>query len=104
MTADDFAPPGLHVIWRDGMLWVEGEADMHTAPFLLVAIDRHIVGKSLIRLETSKLMFCDSSCLAVFLRVMSNNKRLILVRPSAPVRRAVELLGMLDVEGIEIED
>lgn len=96
---------GIEIAWVDGALHISGEADTDTSPYMLNAIDQHFAGQDRVRLVNDKLMFCDSSCLATFLAVVNNGKHLILVRPSPQVRRALDLLGILEaLDNIEVED
>jgi stage II sporulation protein AA (anti-sigma F factor antagonist) len=87
-------------------LFVTGELDVASGPALEHAVARVLDGQSEdFRLDLSALVFMDStgarSLLRVHNRLEALGRRLVLVSPTPPVRRVLELLGLdklIDVE------
>jgi anti-anti-sigma factor len=87
-------------------LFVTGELDIASGPVLEHAVARVLDGQGEdFRLDLSALVFMDStgarSLLRVHNRLEALGRRLVLVSPTPPVRRVLELLGLdklIDVE------
>jgi anti-anti-sigma factor len=87
-------------------LFVTGELDIASGPALEHAVARVLDGQGEdFRLDLSALVFMDStgarSLLRVHNRLEALGRRLVLVSPTPPVRRVLELLGLdklIDVE------
>jgi stage II sporulation protein AA (anti-sigma F factor antagonist) len=87
-------------------LVVTGELDVASGPALEHAVGRVLDGQGAdFRLDLSTLTFIDStgarSLVRVHRRLESIGRRLVIVSPSPPVRRVIELLGLdalMDVE------
>ena len=76
-----------------------GELDLATVPDLLMfADDRLAAGHCRLELECSELAFCDARGLAALLEIRRKAEAahggLVLVNPSAPVRRTLHLAGL----------
>jgi anti-anti-sigma factor len=99
------AEHGLLRIKADGdVLWLEGELDMSNADELLTVLDDR---DGPLILDTSRLEFLDSTGLKVLLGAASGRNgagSLVLRRPSAPVRRLLEIAIPDGVEGMEIQE
>lgn len=80
-------------------LVVTGELDVASGPALEHAVARVLDGQGGdFRLDLSALTFMDStgarSLVRVHRRLESIGRRLVLVSPTRPVRRVIELLGL----------
>jgi anti-anti-sigma factor len=96
-------PFGVTTSERDGlaMVAVRGDLDCATAPRLRAALeDLDAVGR-IVRIDLSGTDFMD--CAGVGVLVVSHRRlrhlggELVLESPSGPVRRVLELTGLLDV-------
>ena len=90
-----------HDVGRRTVLRVDGEVDIATSPELATAIDRAFSGgASELWIDLSYTAFLDSSGIhALFQgehRARELNRTLVVICPSGPVRRVLELTGMLD--------
>lgn len=94
--------PGLTVRYStdpEPVLYVAGELDMATAPALREALLRlaAVEEPTDLVVDGSGIAFVDSSGLAVLLmgakRWSQADKRIVLRRPSVPLRRVIELAG-----------
>lgn len=82
---------------------VRGELDIGNADELEGVLD-DVVGRrpdAALRLELSGLKFMDSSGIALLLRTAGRVRELSLVKPSAAVRRLLEITGLTDVLRVE---
>jgi len=84
---------------RPATLVVTGELDVASGPALEHAVGRVLDGQGGdFRLDLSALTFIDStgarSLVRVRQRLESIGRRLVIVSPSSPVRRIIELLGL----------
>jgi anti-anti-sigma factor len=89
----------------DAELALRGELDLATAGRLLeVALT--LPSGCDVRLDVSELHFADSSGIRAMLKIVDSIKpgTLILVRPTRPVRRVLELLGIDRDAGIVLTD
>ena len=80
-------------------LVISGELDVASGPVLEHAVARVVDGQGEdFRLDLSELTFMDStgarSLVRVHHRLESIGRRLVLVSPTPPVRRVIELLGL----------
>jgi anti-sigma B factor antagonist len=107
MTALHLPPPvyeatvTAYVIGRRTVLRVTGEIDMGTAPELSGAVEDALAAGALeLWIDLSETAFMDSSGLHVLLEARRTtdrlNRRLAIICPGGPVRRVIELAGMLD--------
>jgi len=89
----------------DAELAVRGELDLATAGRLLEVAITLPKGCD-VRLDVSELQFADSSGIRAMLKVVDSIApgTLILVRPTRPVRRVLELLGIAQGAGIVLTD
>lgn len=95
---------GITLKWLDGTLVIEGECDLATAHNLADALAEHSARRDRIRCDVSKLTFCDSHCWGCFVAVVRTGVQVTLVRPSAAVQRGLQVTGLLDLGGIDVED
>jgi stage II sporulation protein AA (anti-sigma F factor antagonist) len=87
-------------------LVVAGELDVSSGPALEHSVARVLDGQGEeFRIDMSALVFMDStgarSLVRVHRRLESIGRRLVLVSPTAPVRRVIDLLGLdalIDIE------
>ena len=91
---------------RPATLVVTGELDVASGPALEHAVARVLDGQGEdFRLNLSALTFVDStgarSLVRVHHRLESIGRRLVLVSPTPPVRRVLELLGLDELITIE---
>src|SRR5260370_28505932 len=83
---------------------VRGELDCATAPRLRAALDGLDAVGTIVRIDLSATDFMD--CAGVGVLVASHRRlsllggELVLVSPSDPVRRVLELTGLLDVMAV----
>lgn len=91
---------------RGRVLKISGELDVATAPDLQSALEGLTGTPGDIRLDVSGLEFMDSSGLKVLVfaaRSLGERGRLVLVHPSPPVARVLELSGLATAPNIEVE-
>jgi stage II sporulation protein AA (anti-sigma F factor antagonist) len=104
--AEDLLQTQLDRNGSSSTLAVTGELDVASGPALEHAVARVLDGQGEdFRLDLSALTFMDStgarSLVRVHHRLESLGRRLVLVSPTPPVRRVIELLGLealIDVE------
>ncbi len=94
-------PVRLTAIELDGStLALDGEIDAHTAPELAARYAELPKGDGDIVIDMSKVDFMDSSGLRVIIelhqRVEQASRRLVLLTPSPPVARLIEVSGLTD--------
>jgi anti-sigma B factor antagonist len=94
------SPFGAVVVHADGETVVEvsGELDMATAPVLARRLADLPDGTGRVTLDVSRLEFCDSSGMSVFVdcqrRVAARGGSVVLRRPSDNMRRLLSLTGL----------
>lgn len=100
----DDALPGLQCETVDDVVIVSGEVDAHTAP----TFEAHLLAAPsdrALRLDLGAVAFMDSSGLRVLVdahqRMAKCDHPLVLVRPSRPVMRLIEISGLSDHLSIE---
>jgi anti-sigma B factor antagonist len=91
---------------RDSLAVValDGELDLATAPALATAIDEQVgQGRVNIVLDLTKLSFCDSAGLRVFVRYRRQLEeaggRFVVAAPTPMVRRVLEISGLAEMFG-----
>jgi anti-sigma B factor antagonist len=87
-------------VGRRTVLSVDGEVDIATAPELATAIDEAFsMGASELWVDLSATEFMDSAGIHTLLNgeqhALELNRTLIIICPSGPVRRVLEISGML---------
>lgn len=92
---------GATTAWRDGALYVSGEIDHDSCGVLRQAIADHIVNGR-ITLDLEHVAFCDSSCVQCLLSPCKWGVVVVVRRPSAAVRRVLQIVGADKV--LEIQD
>lgn len=95
--------PGLKVESVDELVIVSGEVDAHTAPTLEAHLAAEPVDRP-IRLDLSAVTFMDSSGLRVLIDAhhrAADGHGVVLVRPSRPVVRLLEISGLTEHLSVE---
>jgi anti-anti-sigma factor len=82
------------------LLVAEGDLDIGTAPQLASHLRRAVAGELDVIVDVSDVGFMDSTGVAVLLnglrRLTRCRRQLVLVAPSGPVRRLLEVTGLHD--------
>jgi anti-anti-sigma factor len=107
LGGDDVVPFDLKTTECNGLaiVAVRGELDCATAPRLRAALDGLDAVGRIVRIDLSATDFMD--CAGVGVLVVSHRRlshlggELVLVSPSDPVRRVLELTGLLDVMAVD---
>ena len=103
------AMPGLRVVPQTVgfrcVLDVQGEIDVATAGMLRSALEEALEsGRRDIWVDLSEVTFMDSSGLKMLAQadhdVAGHNGRLTVICPTGPVRRTLELTGLVDELGV----
>ncbi len=94
-------PPQLLIEGAGDELCLAGELDMRTAGQLDRAVDASATPGARLRLDLAAVSFCDSAGLSALVRadraLTAAGGRLLLVNPSARVRRVLDLTGLTEV-------
>ena len=88
-------------------LRVEGEIDMASAPELAEAIARVNGSSDRLVIDVAGVTFMDSACLRLVLKeAMSRNGRgqVVLLHPTRPVRRLLDVSIPGGVPGLEVKE
>ena len=94
--------PAATVHERGPRIVVTGEVDAFTAPRITEVVDMRLAdGEHTIRLDLRETTFCDSAGLVTLLdcraAASAAGGRLVLVAPSDPVVRLLELSGLTEL-------
>jgi anti-anti-sigma factor len=86
----------------EAIVYLTGELDLATVPLADAAIFiEEVTGKPIVTLDISKVTFCDSSGLRLFLRVrkavMDSGGAFAVVGASGAVARSIEVTGLTEV-------
>jgi anti-anti-sigma factor len=99
VTDEHDVPSRLSFDGAGSTLVVAGELDAHSAPALRERLGVSTGGDE-IALDMSGITFMDSSGLRVLIdahqEAADRDRRLVVVEPSASVRRVLEIAGVLD--------
>jgi anti-anti-sigma factor len=89
----------------EGVLWLAGEFDLAAIDAFQAAVDAVLDAQGELVLDLSELTFLDSTGIRAFLVVAGQvSGGLILRRPTQPVRRVLDLVGIDGHQGIRIEE
>lgn len=89
----------LRTSTHDGVLRVEGELDLDSAPHLASAIHACEPGRPL-RIDMSGVTFIDSSAISQLVRA-ARERPVTIVKASPVVQRLLEIVGLRDRFGVE---
>jgi anti-sigma B factor antagonist len=88
-----------------GVLWLAGEFDLAAVDEFSGAVDAVLDAQRELVLDLSELTFLDSTGIRAFLVIAGQvSGGVVLRRPTRPVRRVLDLVGIDGHRGIRIED
>jgi anti-anti-sigma factor len=89
----------------EGVLWLTGEFDLAALDEFQTVVDAVLDAQREIVLDLSELTFLDSTGIRAILVVAGRvGGGVIIRRPTPPVRRVLDLVGIDGHRGIRIED
>jgi len=89
----------------EGVLWLTGEFDLAALDEFQTVVDAVLDAQREIVLDLSELTFLDSTGIRAILVVAGRvGEGVIIRRPTPPVRRVLDLVGIDGHRGIRIED
>jgi anti-anti-sigma factor len=89
----------------EGVLWLTGEFDLAALDTFEAAVDGVLDAQRKLVLDLSELTFLDSTGIRAFLVVAGQvSGGVILRRPTQPVRRVLDLVGIDGHHGVRIEE
>lgn len=106
--AESVLMPGdgaLAVALRAGEVWASGDIDSASAPLLAEALAPMIARGGVVRIDAHRVTFMDAAgahVLADTAKAIGSGGRLVLLRPSRPVTRVLEILGIEHCMDVEI--
>jgi anti-anti-sigma factor len=97
-------PPPLAIERSDCTLVLCGDVDAHTASLLAAELD-DVAAVHRLELDASAVSFIDSTGLRTILaehrRRQAERRELVVVRPSAPMIRLIEVTGLVSYLSVE---
>jgi anti-sigma B factor antagonist len=105
MLREGIGVAGFEAREREGILWLSGELDMRETEVFATAAARVLLETDGdVVLDLSDLEFIDSSGIRAMLALDTQDRRLVLRRPSPRVRKVLDLTGIVGRQGIAMED